>query len=47
LTPQHAKRLLRALSDNVQKFEKQFGTIDEPELPPFPTMSFNTPEAQA
>jgi hypothetical protein len=47
LTPQHAKRLLRALSDNVKKFEKQFGTIDEPELPPFPTMSFNTPEAQA
>lgn len=47
LTPQHAKRLLRALADNVKKFEAQFGTIDEPEQPPFPPMSFNTPKAQA
>lgn len=27
LTPQHAKRLMRALADNVQKFESQFGPI--------------------
>ncbi|HPD65699.1 MAG TPA: DUF3467 domain-containing protein [Bacteroidia bacterium] len=27
LTPQHAKRLLRALQDNIQKFENQFGQI--------------------
>ncbi|MCB9273327.1 MAG: DUF3467 domain-containing protein [Lewinellaceae bacterium] len=47
LTPQHAKRLMRALADNVKKFEAQFGTIDEPEQPPFPPMSFNTPKAQA
>lgn len=47
LTPQHAKRLLRALADNVKKFEAQFGNIDEPEQPPFPPMSFNTPTAQA
>ena len=47
LTPQHAKRLLRALADNVKKFEAQFGKIDEPEQPPFPPMSFNTPSAQA
>lgn len=46
LTPQHAKRLLYALKDNVQKYEMQFGKIDEPEqaLPP---MNFNTPPAQA
>ena len=47
LTPQHAKRLLRALADNVKKFEAQHGIIDEPEQPPFPPMSFNTPKAQA
>jgi hypothetical protein len=48
LTPQHAKRLMFALSDNIKKYEAQFGKIDEPEngggLPP---MSFNTPTAQA
>ena len=47
LTPTHAKRLLKALADNVKKFEKQFGPIGESEQPPFPPMSFNTPKAQA
>ncbi|MEM9526015.1 MAG: DUF3467 domain-containing protein [Bacteroidota bacterium] len=50
LTPQHAKRLLAALADNVRKFEKQFGPIGEAkggnEGPQFPPMSF-TPTAQA
>ena len=47
LTPQHAKRLLRALNENVKKFEKQHGTIVEAEQPtPFP-MNFNTPKAEA
>jgi hypothetical protein len=46
LTPQHAKRLLKALVDNVKKFEKQFGNIDEHDDPPFPPMNF-TPTAQA
>jgi hypothetical protein len=27
MTPQHAKSLLKALSDNIQKFETQFGEI--------------------
>ena len=47
LTPSHAKRMLRALADNVQKYEAQFGTITEPEQPPMPPMNFNTPTAQA
>lgn len=47
LTPQHAKRLLRALSENIEKFEAQFGPIDEPEQPPFPPMNFSVPKAQA
>lgn len=47
LTPQHAKRLLFALSDNVKKFEAQFGSIVEMDAPTFPPMNFNTPKAQA
>ncbi len=27
-TPQHAKMLLKALQDNIEKFEKRFGTIN-------------------
>jgi hypothetical protein len=29
LTPQHAKRLMRALGENVQKFEAQHGPIKD------------------
>jgi len=49
LAPQHAKRLLRALQDNIAKYEGQFGTIQEPDggRSGFPPMSFNTPPAQA
>ncbi|MEZ4981224.1 MAG: DUF3467 domain-containing protein [Saprospiraceae bacterium] len=48
LTPQHAKRLLKALIDNVKKYESLHGPIQEsPDTPPFPPMNFNTPTAQA
>jgi Protein of unknown function (DUF3467) len=46
LTPQHAKRLLAALKDNVQKFEMQFGKIEETDQP-IPQMNFGIPGAQA
>lgn len=48
LTPEHAKRLLGALKDNVTKFEAQHGTIKNTEgnNPPFP-MTFGGPTAQA
>ena len=36
LTPQHAKRLLKALGDNVQRFEKAHGEIKDYEQPPVP-----------
>ncbi len=39
LTPEHAKRLLTALQENVAKYEQQFGKIKTPEnniLPPLP-----------
>ncbi len=46
LTPQHAKRLMKALIENVKKFEAQNGQIEEPSMPNFPPMNF-TPKAQA
>ena len=46
MTPSHAKRLMRALMDNVNKFEQLHGKIDEPEQVSFP-MNFNTPQGQA
>ena len=46
LTPQHAKRLMRALVDNVQKFEQVHGPIRESEMPEVP-MNFGGPTAQA
>lgn len=38
MTPQHSKRLLMALSDNIRKFEANFGTIEltDNTAPPFP-----------
>lgn len=29
LTPEHAKRLLSALTDNIQKYEQQFGNVKD------------------
>ncbi|MDP2387915.1 MAG: DUF3467 domain-containing protein [Bacteroidota bacterium] len=46
LTPQHAKRLLHALSDNIQKFEQQNGKIKEMEVNALP-LNFGGPTAQA
>jgi hypothetical protein len=46
LTPQHAKRLLLALGDNIMKFEESNGTIDINDVPAFP-MNFGGPTAQA
>ncbi len=36
LTPQHAKRFLKALNDNVNRFEKAHGEIKDYEQPPIP-----------
>lgn len=46
LTPQHAKRLLKALNENVKKFEKLHGKVDDNEPTQFPPMNF-TPTAKA
>lgn len=36
LTPQHAKRLLKALTDNVKRFERAHGEIKDQEQPAMP-----------
>lgn len=46
MTPQHAKRLMRALQDNIQKFESQNGGIKESDQPHFP-MNFGGPQGEA
>jgi len=36
LTPQHAKRLLKALGENINRFENANGEIKDYEQPPMP-----------
>jgi hypothetical protein len=50
LTPEHAKRLLLALQDNIKKFEAVHGPIKNVKQgsgPGIPPMSFGGPTAQA
>jgi hypothetical protein len=46
MTPQHAKRLMRALVDNVKRFEAQHGQIKDQEPVTLP-FNFGMPPAQA
>lgn len=46
LTPQHVKRFMLALKDNISKFESIHGTIKSDENPAIP-MNFGGPTAQA
>jgi len=45
LTPQHAKRLMQALADNVHRFEQAHGEIKDYEQPPIPMNFGPTGEA--
>lgn len=45
LTPEHAKRLYKALQDNIRKFESLHGPIKESD--PNPPFNLNGPTAQA
>jgi hypothetical protein len=48
LTPQHAKRLMRALGDNLNKFEGQHGPIKEIKGPDHAIpMNFGGPKGEA
>ena len=45
LTPQHAKRLVKALAENVTRFEKSHGEIKDYDQPPIPMNFGPTGEA--
>ncbi len=47
LTPQHAKRLMKALADNIGKFEQAHGVIKELRQEPGIPMNFGGPSAEA
>ena len=47
MTPQHAKRLFKALADNISKYESSFGTIKEVGAEMIPPFTMSGPKAQA
>lgn len=47
LTPAHAKRLVAALADNVQKYEASFGEIKDPEPMNMMPMNFGSAAGEA
>ena len=47
LTPQHAKRLMNALNDNISKFQSQHGEIKDIDPTGGVPMSFGGPTAEA
>lgn len=47
MTPQHAKKLMRALIDNIKKYESQNGVIKDQEQASLPFNFGGTPPAQA
>ena len=47
LTPQHTKRLLGALVDNIKKYESQFGQIKDAGKQQQVPLTFGGPKAEA
>lgn len=47
MTPQNAKRFMKALIDNVQKYEQNFGVINDIESPMQAPINFGTPTTEA
>ncbi len=47
LTPEHAKRLMKALAENVRKFESMHGPIKETKDGMIPPFSMGGPAAEA
>jgi hypothetical protein len=46
VTPQHARRLLNALTDNIERYEAEFGPIGESNTPQ-PVIQFQLPGGEA
>lgn len=47
MTPQNAKRFMKAMIDNVQKYEQAFGIIQDAEPHVMPPMNFGGPTTEA
>jgi hypothetical protein len=47
MTPQNAKRFMKAMIENIQKFEQTFGVIDDSDPNQIPNMNFGTPTTEA
>jgi hypothetical protein len=47
MTPENAKRFMRALNDNIQKYEQNFGMIEDGDQPNMPPMNFGAPNTMA
>lgn len=47
MAPEHAKRLLQALQENIYKYEQQFGKIVIPEQMDRMATPFNVPEKES
>ena len=47
MTPQNAKRYMKALIENVQKYEQTFGPIEDQEGHQMPPMNFGPPTTEA
>ncbi|WP_114751442.1 DUF3467 domain-containing protein [Pleomorphovibrio marinus] len=47
MTPDHAKRLLAALKDNIEKYEKAFGKIENGQEPPQFPLNFGGSHGEA
>ncbi len=47
ITPEHAKRLMRALSDNIRKYEDNFGVIKQADGDMKIPMNFGGPMGEA
>ncbi len=46
VTPQHARRLLKALADNIERYERAHGEIEESQSPG-PAVHFAVPGGEA
>lgn len=47
ITPEHAKRLLNALEDNINKYEEHFGEVKQNDEMPKYLMNFGGPVGEA
>ena len=47
LAPEHAKRLLNAMQENIMRYEREFGTIKIPNQEPRTISPFNVGQGEA